>query len=271
MQYKQNLHTHTTYCDGKHTPEEMIRYAIGKGFDSLGFSGHSHMLSSPSRIKAGKGMQQYKTQITALKQKYQGTFKIYLGLEVDICFDTEFDGFDYLIGSVHYLNLGGERVGFDKSADAVRQLIDSRFDGNGMKFAEKYYQTVSELPRFADFDIIGHFDLITKNLDQAPLFDLSAKTYLGFAYDAIHALKGRIPFFEVNTGAIARGYRTTPYPSIPLLQEFKNLGFGAIITSDCHDGRFLDCCFEDARSVLKVCGFKERYILTDTGFEAVPI
>ena len=28
VEYKQNLHTHTTYCDGKDTPEEMILRAI---------------------------------------------------------------------------------------------------------------------------------------------------------------------------------------------------------------------------------------------------
>lgn len=41
MKHLQNLHTHTIYCDGKDTPEEMILAACEKGFTSLGFSGHS--------------------------------------------------------------------------------------------------------------------------------------------------------------------------------------------------------------------------------------
>ena len=36
-----NLHTHTHYCDGKYSPEEMVQAAIREGFVSLGFSGHS--------------------------------------------------------------------------------------------------------------------------------------------------------------------------------------------------------------------------------------
>ena len=40
---KQNLHTHTIYCDGINTPEELVEAAIAKGFDSIGFSGHSYM------------------------------------------------------------------------------------------------------------------------------------------------------------------------------------------------------------------------------------
>ena len=37
---KVNFHTHSTFCDGKNTAEEMVIAAIEKGFDVLGFSGH---------------------------------------------------------------------------------------------------------------------------------------------------------------------------------------------------------------------------------------
>lgn len=43
MKYISNLHTHTTYCDGKNSIEENILYAIEKNFISLGFSGHSYL------------------------------------------------------------------------------------------------------------------------------------------------------------------------------------------------------------------------------------
>jgi histidinol-phosphatase (PHP family) len=35
-----NLHTHSLYCDGAATIEEMIVSAIENGFDSLGISSH---------------------------------------------------------------------------------------------------------------------------------------------------------------------------------------------------------------------------------------
>ena len=38
---KVNLHTHTTYCDGKESVESMIQAAIAKNFVRLGFSGTS--------------------------------------------------------------------------------------------------------------------------------------------------------------------------------------------------------------------------------------
>ena len=39
----QNLHTHSTYCDGKNTISEMVDTAVKKGFSSIGFSSHSYM------------------------------------------------------------------------------------------------------------------------------------------------------------------------------------------------------------------------------------
>lgn len=37
----QNLHAHTTFCDGKDTPEELVHEAIRMDMDSLGFSSHA--------------------------------------------------------------------------------------------------------------------------------------------------------------------------------------------------------------------------------------
>ncbi|MDP4119064.1 MAG: PHP domain-containing protein, partial [Bacillota bacterium] len=41
---KTNFHTHTVFCDGNDTVEELVRAAEEKGFDALGFSGHSYLL-----------------------------------------------------------------------------------------------------------------------------------------------------------------------------------------------------------------------------------
>ena len=38
---KTNFHTHTTWCDGKDSPETVILAAIGKGFSAIGFSSHA--------------------------------------------------------------------------------------------------------------------------------------------------------------------------------------------------------------------------------------
>ena len=184
---------------------------------------------------------------------------------------VDLTGYDYLIGSIHYLKKGDEYIGFDRSADEVKRVIDTYFGGSGLEFAKEYYKELASLPSYGNFDIIGHFDIISKNCDKTFLFDENSEEYLKAAIEAMDALENKIPFFEVNTGAIARGYRKTPYPSIPLLREFKKRNFGVVITSDCHDGRMLDCFFEEARLMLAECGYKERYILTESGFKAVAL
>ena len=76
-----NLHTHTTYCDGKSTAEETVRFAIDAGFKSLGFSGHGY---TPSDLRyCMKDVDGYIAEITALKEKYRDKIEIYLGTEED--------------------------------------------------------------------------------------------------------------------------------------------------------------------------------------------
>lgn len=152
---KQNLHTHTSYCDGADTPKEVIKEALKRGFTAIGFS--------------------------------------------------------------------------------------------------------------------GHFDLITKHCENTDFFDQNYKEYKKAVTKAAESLAGKIPFFEVNTGAIARGYRKTPYPTEYILNLMRDLGFGVVVTSDCHNKAMLDCYFEEADKLLKKCGFNEKYILTNDGFKPVEI
>ena len=171
--------------------------------------------------------------------------------------------------SANYLDCGKKIATFDNGLDSTRDYVNDYFGGNGLAFAKKYFETVARLPERGGFDIIGHFDLASKNNDAGKFFDASAKEYLDMGFEAIHALRGKIPFFEVNTGAIARGYKTLPYPAMDFLKEFKALGFGAIITSDCHNKDYLDCNFSEARAILSAAGYDSRWIFTKDGFKEV--
>lgn len=269
---KQNLHIHTTYTDGKDTPEEIVLEAIGCGFDSIGFSEHSfnRFSSFPYQLKV-EDMDGYKNEIRALKAKYKGQIDIFCGLELDLFSDVPTDGLDYLIGSVHSLNINGYVLGFDTKLDKTLAYINENFDGDGMRFAKQYYQTLSDLFRTAKVDIIGHFDLITKNNELGKFIDTSSEEYLSYGLDAIRALQGKAPLFEVNTGAVARGYRTSPYPQMEFLREFRRLGFGVVITSDCHDKTYLDCFYDEAKERIAAAGFTSKWILTDDGFTEVAL
>lgn len=273
MIIKQNLHTHSTYCDGQDTPEEMILTAIDKGFDSVGFSGHSYMYFAEDHSMSLAGTEEYKREIRQLKEKYAGKIEIFLGLEFEM-YSTQVDlndGYDYLIGSSHYFNFGDRIVGFDRSQEVVKGVIDDCFGGDGMKYAREFYKNLARLPEYGDFDILAHFDLIAKHAEKADFFDMESDEYKEYAVRAAEALAGKIPYFEVNTGAISRGYRTSPYPTPFMMKEMRRLGFKPLISSDCHNRADLDCAFDLAEQMLLEAGFTERYVLTKEGFMPVAL
>ena len=275
MQYLQNLHTHSTFCDGRDTLTEMVEEAIARGFHSIGFSKHSYMPFSAyfktTREEAEENTRRYRAEAKRLKEVYRGRIELFCGEEVEMFSEVDKKHYDYLIGSVHYLKIDEEYVGFDRDVPTVDGIIKTYFGGDGMAFARAYYAHLAELPSHNDFDIIGHFDLLVKNNDKGGFIDEDSKAYKDLGFEAIHALKGKIPLFEVNTGTISRGYKKSPYPQMEFLKEFRENGFGATISSDCHDKRVLDCYFEESKELLRAAGFKSRFVLTANGFEEVAL
>ena len=272
MGYKQCLHTHSIYCDGKDTLEQLVLTAIEKGFDSIGFSSHSYMdIYSDFSMSEEKAVQ-YKAEIAMLQKKYADKIKIFCGLEKDNYTQLPLDDYDYLIGSVHVMRYHDDLIFVDWTAERTRENIDKVFNGDALAYVKHYFEAVAELPKYGDFDIIGHFDLITKFNEKEPyLFDTQCEEYRAAAAKAAESLVGRVKYFEVNTGAISRGYRTTPYPDMYIIRQMKRLGFGAIITSDCHDRNFLDCGYEEAKQLLLEAGFTEHYVLKEEGFVPIPL
>ena len=272
MGYKQCLHTHSTFCDGKNSLEEMVLSAIEKKFDSIGFSGHSYMDIYAEFSMDEEKAAAYKAEIKRLQQVYGDKIKIYCGLEKDNYTTVSTDGYDYLIGSVHCVKYGDALVFVDWTLDRALDAIRNVFGGDGLAYAEAYFNAVAQLPSYGSFDILGHFDLLTKFIEQEPsMFDTTHPRYRAAVTRAAEALVGKVKFFEINTGAISRGYRTTPYPDSYILKEMKRLGFGTIISSDCHDKDYLDCAYEEAKQLLKDAGFTEHYVLKEEGFVAIPL
>ena len=269
MGYLQNLHQHTCYCDGKNTPEEVVQEALKRNFKSIGFSGHSHMSFSDAPAMNPEKLARYKADIAHLQEKYGERIDIFCGLEEDMLSKSDLSGFDYVIGSCHFLLQGEEYIDFDRDAATVAQIIEKNFAGDGMAYAKAYYAQLATLPEYGKYDIVGHFDLITKHCETADFFDTESKAYRHAAMEAMEALAGKVPYFEVNTGAVARGYRTTAYPMPWFIKEFKRLGFGVIISSDCHDKNYLDCYFREAEQLLLDCGYREKFVLTKNGFMPV--
>src|SRR5574344_951249 len=80
---KTNYHMHTTFCDGHDTAEAMAESAFNKGFDIIGFSGHSMYPFASVWHIAPREHQVYTAEIRRLESKFSGRMKILCGFEAD--------------------------------------------------------------------------------------------------------------------------------------------------------------------------------------------
>ena len=271
LPYLQNLHTHSTFDDGSDTPEEMLLHAISLGFDSIGFSGHAYASYGTRFCMSPENTLRFIDEINRLKHVYADRIRVFLGLECDMYSVGDLTPFDYALGSCHYLKIDGNIVGIDRKYDEVKLAADTYFGGDFYKLAACYYEQASHLPEYGHFDVLAHFDLIAKNREKGEMFDIDSPAYRRCALDALHELAKKIPLFEVNTGAIARGYRTSPYPDPFILKAMKEEGMKPLISSDCHTKELLLCGFEQALEAIKSAGFHELYYLTEDGFKGMKI
>jgi len=235
-----NYHTHTRYCDGKDSPEELVLEAIRLGCEELGFSGHSYVPFDDCCMTV-EGTEAYKREIRALREKYAGRIKIFLGVEQDYYSPMPTEDYDYVIGSVHYVLKDGEYLPVDLSRESQIALVNEHYAGDYYAFIEDYYALVGDVYEKTGCDLVGHFDLITKFNEDGSLFDTAHPRYRAAAFKALDRLCEKPVLYEINTGAIARGYRTTPYPEPFLLGELQRRSMPLILSSDCHDRRFLLC------------------------------
>jgi len=237
----------------------MAEAAFRLGFRALGFSGHSHTPFDPCGMTP-EGTQRYRAEVAALREAYRGRMEVCCGVEQDYC-SGRAEGFDYVIGSVHYVLRDGEYLPVDWSPERTAEIVAQHYGGDACAYAGDYYALVGQVQRVTGCQIIGHFDLITKFDEAGELFDETLPRYRAAALGALDALCPSDPVFEINTGAMARGVRKTPYPALWLLREMHARGMRVMLSSDCHDRRYLDFGFETARALAREAGFAERAVL----------
>lgn len=239
-----DYHVHTVFSDGKNTLETVAEAAYRRGFAALGFSDHGHTDFDLSYCMRRENYPEYRARIRALKEAYAGKMAIFCGIEQDGFSAEPTDGFDYVIGSLHYMKIAGEYVEVDGSADILRAAAEKHFCGDILSVTECYYETLIERILPMKPDIIGHFDLITKFNEGNALFPESDQRYRNAWKNAADALLTLGVPFEINTGAISRGYRTAPYPSEEIISYLAEKGGKCILSSDSHSAVTLGYAFE---------------------------
>lgn len=229
-----NYHTHTIFCDGKSSAEEMVLRAIELGFKELGFSGHSHTFFDQSYCMTCAGTREYMNTVRQLREKYRDQIKICLGVEQDYYSDAPTGEYEYIIGSVHYVKKDGCYLPVDKDRESQIDAVNRFYDGDFYGFIEDYYNTVADVYRKTRCQIVGHFDLVTKFNAAHDLFDPRHPRYQAAANKALQGLMDAPVIMEVNVGAVAKGYTAEPYPAKDLLSQWLAAGKPIQYSSDCH-------------------------------------
>ena len=238
-----DLHTHTVFSDGACTAEEMISAALEKGLTCLGFSDHSHVFWDECGMSR-ESTAAYRAEIARLKPLYADRIRILCGLERD--YDSDDDGrYDYVIGSVHWLTMpDGHHLPVDWTEEKLRAGVEKYFGGDWYALAEAFYAKEADVVRKTRCDVIGHFDLLTKFNEGGRCFDETHPRYRKAWQAAADTLLATGKAFEVNTGAMSRGWRTDPYPSEEIREYLAARGAGMLLSSDAHRKEHLAFCFE---------------------------
>ncbi len=279
---KINLHTHSTFSDGKNTAEEHILAAIDKGFTVLGFSEHSIYPLDPAFYSPfdsnwhmlPQTFPEYVAAIKALKEKYSDRIKILLGFEADYFYSEKiglafpdknaYKEFapDYLIGSIHFLNKPDGFFSVDNKVEEVQKGMIKLFsDGkggiDGKSVVCAYFEAEREMLRKGKFEILGHSDLIRLRNGALKYCDENDSWYKEqLLLTAKEAAKAGV-IAEINTGAIARGLMNDVYPSSQFLEYLKAQNVPVCINSDAHKTEFLDASFDYAAEKARRAGYKE--------------
>ncbi len=238
-----DLHMHTVFSDGKDMPEEMVLAALDKGLTCVGISDHSHAPSDPWGMPLEK-RDAYREELLRLRAKYADRIEILCGLERDFYCDDDRE-YDYTIGSVHALRMkDGSFLYIDWSAEKLAEGVRAWFGGDWYAMTEAYYDKVGRVAETTGCDIIGHFDLVTKFIEQQASFDLRHPRYqTAWKRAADRLLKTGKPF-EINTGAISRGYRTTPYPDAEIVRYLRERGGKLLLSCDSHQKETISFQFD---------------------------
>jgi len=270
---KTNYHTHSTWCDGKNSLEEMIQEAIKENLKVLGFSSHTmHPFGSNWHLQPRYTVD-YCKEIQTLQKKYKDQIEILIGFEADylppISFPehTRYAEFspDFLIGSVHYItdeSLRHDCFTIDGSIEELEKGIQNCFNGDSKKAVQVYFATQRDMINRGGFDIIGHLDVIRKRNNTLHLFNENDSWYKKElkATAKVVAKSGLIA--EINTGGMARAGLKTPYPSPYFLELLNQYKVPIMINSDAHIATQIAYNFDLAAQIARNAGYKEIQYLT---------
>ena len=272
-----NYHTHSVFCDGQSTLEEIVAAAKAQKLSVLGFSSHMAWPFCIDCQIAPNDCASYFNAVRELAQKEAPALEILAGTEAeyisgitspDKALYAQFKP-DFIIGSVHYIfsdirqkHPVPEFFAVDQGAEEVQNGIDRFFNGNAKKAVQTYFALERDMIRNCDFDIIGHADLVRKRNGVLRLFDENESWYRRELKETAKTIAHSGKVTEINTGGMSRAGMTSPYPSADFLSLLKSYDAPIMLNSDSHKSTTLTDHFADGLNAARGAGYKELWYLS---------
>lgn len=223
-----DYHVHSNHsCDGKSTIFETCQKAIELGIEEIGFS--EHMDFEPKDWGFGFfNYERYSSEINSAQEFFEGRLVIRRGIEVDYqyCFEDDVrewlqnKRFDFVIGSVHYLNheFISRRLVVEKD---LGEIYHAYFDGVKQSIESRL------------FHVVGHFDLVGRYVEDEK-FRLKRSDYWENVKMTLEEIAEKGLYLEINSKGLSEPLGDM-IPGKEIVNEYvKNGGKLISIGSDAH-------------------------------------
>lgn len=262
-----NYHSHCTFCDGRSTPEDFVKFAISHGFRAYGFSSHSPLPFETFWNMSKDDMPEYLEEINRLKEKYAGQLEIYTSLEIDYLDETYNPSIayfqelplDYRIGSIHFLPLSehlseDNMVCIDGAFADYKDSVDRYFEGKISKLVTRYFDSTLQMIEAGGIDIVGHMDKIYMNGHKCEGFSFDADWYQKPFKAVLDLIAQKGLMVEVNTKNLIKKQQI--FPRKEYLGLLKDMNIPVMVNSDCHYPDLVNDGRTEAFEILKDIGFR---------------
>jgi histidinol-phosphatase (PHP family) len=283
-----DYHSHTNLTQTDHASgsmEDYVKQAISCGLAEYGFSEHlfiSQMLEATCLREAEASLRHrqaadianltnspitvlfntYVTKIQELQKKYP-QIKLKIGIEIDYVPEhtelirvilTEYP-FDYVIGSIHYLNGWAFDNPTEKEGFTTRDIN------------QVYLQYLEQIGRCAESglaDIIGHLDLV-KIFGYRPTRDIMPEVE-----NTIKSIASMNLAIELNTAGLRKPIGEI-YPQEDWLRLCYRYQIPVTLGSDAHQPKDVAADFDQAIALLKKVGYTQLASYTKRLRNIIPI
>lgn len=260
-----SYHTHSHYCDGQGEIVEMVEAALEAGLTEVGISSHAPLPFETEWTMPPERLQSYAAEVREVQQRYRDRIAVLFGAEIDFIpnpnvaryqRDEIFPlGFDYFVGSVHFLGHRSPPRSFDGTEEEFRAILTEEYEGDIAAMASDYYARLREVLTIPGVKIVGHLDLIKRWNAEGTYFTGNEQWYRAAVDETLSAIAASGHIVELNTAGWRKGLGA-PYPSAAILSRIRDLGIPVTVNSDAHTPADVDAGFDEARSFLAELGIR---------------